>query len=83
MEKGNAVGATALGGLTDTGQAGLMESTTTVTSMVSGVGGTAADSLTKAVADKATDAALEETRERLRNARDSKTPPDAPSDEGA
>ncbi|MEP6666925.1 MAG: hypothetical protein ABJA81_10795 [Nocardioidaceae bacterium] len=81
MEKGNAVEATSLGGLADTAKSGLMESTTTVTSVVSGVGGTAAESMTKAVADKATDAAVDEARERMRSARDGEKPPDAPSEQ--
>ena len=70
MEKGNALGSASAVGLGDGPSSALpVESTTTVTSVVTGVGATAAEHMTKAVADKAAEAAIDETRERLQRHR--------------
>lgn len=74
MEKGNALGSASAVGLGDVpGPALPVESTTTVTSVVTGVGATAAEHMTKAVADKAAEAAIEETRERMQRHRAAET----------
>lgn len=65
MEKGNALGGVSAASTTGPG---LVESATTVTSVVTGMGTTAGETVTKAIADKAAEAAIDETRAHLHGA---------------
>ena len=68
MEKGNALGAD-LSSLAAE-PAALVERATTVTTMVTELGADGADALKAAALSKASDAAIDEARERLRRNRD-------------
>jgi len=70
MEKGNLAGVGDFEALAAADATGLVETTRSVTTVVSGVGADAVGSLKDKAIDKISEAAIEEARERLRRDRD-------------
>jgi len=77
MEKGNAAGlVAAVPGVAEAMQGGgLVERTTTVTSVLADAGSGAATSIRNKLMDKGADAALDEARDRLRRDKSGEEPP--------
>ena len=70
MEKGNVAGLGDFEALAAADPSGLVETTTSVTTVVSGLGADAAESLKDQAIDKVSEAAIAEARERVRRDRD-------------